>query len=97
MPYGGVAQTMPLYGNMPQPMMPYGVAQPMAYTAGYSNYPYYSIGSRIRHFFGLAPKGIRYRPDRGTWGFMGYSRRQRYIDPRTGWEVDRRGRPVVRV
>ncbi|EAU84724.2 hypothetical protein CC1G_00243 [Coprinopsis cinerea okayama7 len=53
---------------------------------------------RIRLFFGLAPTpSFKYRSDKNSWGFMGYSRRQRFIDPRTGGEVDRHGRPVIRV
>ncbi|KAG2013736.1 hypothetical protein CC2G_010615 [Coprinopsis cinerea AmutBmut pab1-1] len=55
-------------------------------------------GQRIRLFFGLAPTpSFKYRSDKNSWGFMGYSRRQRFIDPRTGGEVDRHGRPVIRV
>ncbi|KAF8974241.1 hypothetical protein BDZ97DRAFT_1899980 [Flammula alnicola] len=65
---------------------------------GHHHNHYYSWGARFRRFFGLAPsQGVRYKSDRGTWGFMGYSRRQRYVDPRTGGEVDRQGRPVYRV
>jgi hypothetical protein len=64
---------------------------------GHHHY-HYSFGDRMRRFFGLAPRsGVRYKSDRGTWGFMGYSRRQRYVDPRTGGEVDREGRPVYRM
>ncbi|KAF8812374.1 hypothetical protein BYT27DRAFT_7221016 [Phlegmacium glaucopus] len=73
----------------------------MAPSYGYSHphhYNHYSMGSRFRRFFGLAPSNdVRYKSDRGTWGFMGYSRRQRYIDARTGGEVDRHGRPIYRV
>ncbi|KAE9399039.1 hypothetical protein BT96DRAFT_710479 [Gymnopus androsaceus JB14] len=32
-----------------------------------------------------------------SWGFLGRSRSRRYIDARTGSEVDRHGRPVYRV
>jgi len=102
-PYS-VAQSMQ-YG-VPQSMQ-YGVPQPMVQQVpmmqqqlpmGYDPY-YFSIPNRVRRFFGFAPKThhFRYKSDRGMWGFMGYSRRQRYMDPRTGWEVDRQGRPVVRV
>ncbi|KAF8913834.1 hypothetical protein CPB84DRAFT_15225 [Gymnopilus junonius] len=75
------------------------VVQPSyGYGSHHNPYHYNSFGARIRRFFGLAPRnGVRYKSDRGTWGFMGYSRRQRYIDPRTGGEVDRQGRPVYRV
>ncbi len=70
--------------------------------SGYNGYQHphhhYSFGARVRRFFGLAPThGIRYKSDRSSWGFMGYSRRPRYVDPRTGGEVDRDGRPVYRV
>lgn len=65
---------------------------------GYQHPHHYSFGARVRRFFGLAPThGIRYKSDRSSWGFMGYSRRPRYVDPRTGGEVDRDGRPVYRV
>jgi len=68
------------------------------YGGGGGYYSPYSWGNRIRRFFGLAvDPGVRYKSNRATWGFMGYSRRQRYIDARTGGEVDRRGRPVFRV
>lgn len=57
-----------------------------------------TFGQRMRLFFGLAPTpAFKYRSDKNWWGFMGYSRRQRFIDPRTGGEVDRNGRPVIRV
>ncbi|KAG5641400.1 hypothetical protein DXG03_005336 [Asterophora parasitica] len=57
-----------------------------------------SFGERIRRFFGLAPRGpFKYRNNKGMWGFLGYSRRQRYSDARTGAEVDRQGRPIYRV
>lgn len=100
-PYG-IPQSMQYH---PQPMQ-YSVGQPMIQPMvqpmvqvpmGYPGYPHFSFMNRVRGFFGLPPKIFRYKSDRGTWGFMGYSRRQRYIDPRTGGEVDRHGRPVVRV
>jgi len=66
--------------------------------AGAYGYNQYSFGNRLRRFFGMAPNAnVRYKHDRSTWGFMGYSRRQRYIDARTGGEVDRQGRPVYRI
>ncbi|KAF8076310.1 hypothetical protein FPV67DRAFT_410466 [Lyophyllum atratum] len=81
---------------VPAPMM----MQP-SYSGGYngSGHHYHlSFGERMRRFFGLAPRGpFKYRNNKGTWGFMGYSRRQRYSDARTGAEVDRKGRPVYRV
>jgi len=62
------------------------------------NYYPRSFGERVRHFFGLAPTAnYRYKSDRSSWGFMGYSRRPRYVDARSGAEVDRHGRPVYRV
>jgi len=57
-----------------------------------------TFGERLRRFFGLAPRGpFKYRHNRGTWGFMGYSRKPRYTDAYTGAEVDRKGRYVYRV
>ncbi|KIM46260.1 hypothetical protein M413DRAFT_441341 [Hebeloma cylindrosporum] len=75
------------------------VGAPVVMQPSYAgHHHHYSFGARLRRFFGLAPRsGVRYKSDHGTWGFMGYSRRQRYIDPRTGGEVDRQGRPVYRV
>ncbi|KAG6813479.1 hypothetical protein H0H92_010504 [Tricholoma furcatifolium] len=78
------------------------VMQQPVYPGGYTGYgqPYYelSFGERMRRFFGLAPRGpFKYRTNYGTWGFMGYSKRQRYSDARTGAEVDRKGRPIYRV
>ncbi|KAH9482910.1 hypothetical protein JR316_0005010 [Psilocybe cubensis] len=93
-------------GVMVQPQVATTMGTPMVvqptYATGHSgyghHYNHFSIGARLRRFFGLAPSnGVRYKSDRGTWGFMGYSRRQRYMDPRTGGEVDRHGRPVYRV
>jgi len=80
------------------------VMQP-SYSGGYSgghhhggHHYYLSFGERLRRFFGLAPRGpFKYRNHKGTWGFMGFSRRQRYSDARTGAEVDRKGRPIYRV
>lgn len=73
------------------------ILQPSSH-GGHHYHNHYSFGERLRRFFGLAPKtGVRYKSDRGSWGFLGYSRRQRYTDARTGAEVDRQGRPVYRV
>ncbi|KAF8191260.1 hypothetical protein BJ912DRAFT_1041797 [Pholiota molesta] len=97
-PYGMSA------GYAPSGVVSQGVAAPVVMQPGYNGvghhgqYNQYSFGARIRRFFGLAPNhGVRYKSDRSTWGFMGYSRRPRYVDPRTGVEVDREGRPVYRV
>jgi len=84
---------------VPQVVPSMGAPVVMTPSHGYHpHYHYYSCGARLRRFFGLAPStGVRYKSDHGTWGFMGYSRRQRYIDARTGGEVDRQGRPVYRI
>ncbi|KAF9569033.1 hypothetical protein CPC08DRAFT_757229 [Agrocybe pediades] len=80
------------------PMMVQQPSYGHAHGHGHGYHPHYTFGARLRRFFGLAPSnGVKYQSDRGTWGFMGYSRRPRYIDPRTGGEVDRKGRPVYRV
>ncbi|KAF5387762.1 hypothetical protein D9615_000348 [Tricholomella constricta] len=90
------------YAHSPQIITAAGapvVMQP-SYSGGYAGGHHYrlSFGERIRRFFGLAPRGpFKYRNNKGTWGFMGYSRRQRYSDARTGAEVDRKGRPIYRV
>jgi len=83
------------------PQVPMGGYNP-GYNAyhQYPAYPYYnprSLGNRFREFLGCAPRNVQYKTDRSSWGFMGYSHRQRYIDARTGREVDRHGRPVYRV
>ncbi|KIK06769.1 hypothetical protein K443DRAFT_674054 [Laccaria amethystina LaAM-08-1] len=73
------------------------ILQPSSH-GGHHYHHHYSFGERLRRFFGLAPRsGVRYKSDRSGWGFLGYSRRQRYTDARTGAEVDRQGRPVYRV
>lgn len=73
------------------------ILQPSSH-GGHHYHHHYSFGDRLRRFFGLAPRtGVRYKSDRSSWGFLGYSRRQRYTDARTGAEVDRQGRPVYRV
>ncbi|KAF5322413.1 hypothetical protein D9619_000426 [Psilocybe cf. subviscida] len=99
-PSGGVM----MQPHMVQPQMVQSVGVPVTAPVmmqpGYNGYgrPYYTWGQRFRRFFGLAPaNGVRYKRDHTTWGFMGYSRRQRYTDPRTGGEVDRKGRPVYRI
>ncbi|KAE9410408.1 hypothetical protein BT96DRAFT_912599 [Gymnopus androsaceus JB14] len=58
-----------------------------------------SFGERLRRFFGFGPKHRTYRHKsrNSSWGFLGRSRRRRYMDARTGAEVDRHGRPVYRV
>lgn len=79
---------------MTQPSAAYGYQQP-GYHHGHHRW---TFGQRVRLFFGLAPTpAFKYRSEKNTWGFMGYSRRQRYVDPRTGGEVDREGRPIIRV
>ncbi|KAF9006451.1 hypothetical protein BDQ17DRAFT_1351768 [Cyathus striatus] len=70
--------------------------------SGYGGQQYYGqrlpVGERLRRFFGLAPRSnFRYKSNRTSWGFLGYSRRPRYVDARTGGEVDRHGRPIYRV
>ncbi|PPR06583.1 hypothetical protein CVT24_001764 [Panaeolus cyanescens] len=89
-------------GVMVQPQVVSSVGAPVMMQPGYSQgYPqahHYTWGARLRRFFGLAPStGMKFKSDRTTWGFMGYSRRQRYVDARTGAEVDKHGRPVIRV
>ncbi|KAF9482468.1 hypothetical protein BDN70DRAFT_991104 [Pholiota conissans] len=91
-PSGGVMVSQGL------PMAAPVVMQPGYNGVGHGHHNYYSFTARLRRFFGLAPNhGVRYKSDRSTWGFMGYSRRPRYVDPRTGVEVDREGRAVYRV
>jgi hypothetical protein len=93
----------PSAGGIAAPQLVPSMEAPVVMASSYGypshhHYNHYSLGARFRRFFGLAPSnGIRYKSDRGTWGFMGYSRRQRYIDARTGGEVDRHGRPVYRI
>lgn len=62
-----------------------------------SRYRSRSLGEKLRYFFGFAP-GAHYRSksDRSFWGFMGYSRRDRYYDVHTGAEVNQHGQPVYR-
>jgi hypothetical protein len=58
-----------------------------------------TIGERIRRFFGFAPRhpGVKIQGSHSSWGFLGRSRRRRYVDAHTGMEVDKRGRPIYRV
>jgi len=96
-PAGGVIG----YGHNVVSGVPTAVGAPVIMQPSYAGaygYNTYSFGNRLRRFFGLAPNAnVRYKHDRSTWGFMGYSRRQRYVDARTGGEVDRQGRPVYRI
>ncbi|KAF8231859.1 hypothetical protein L208DRAFT_1423363 [Tricholoma matsutake] len=76
--------------------------QPSTHHSSYHHggHPYYdvSFGERVRRFFGLAPRGpFKYKSNKGSWGFLGWSRRPRYADAATGVEVDRKGRPIYRV
>ncbi|TFK28806.1 hypothetical protein FA15DRAFT_664868 [Coprinopsis marcescibilis] len=100
-PIGGVIGAQPVMAAAP--MMATPMVQPVAgmapggYYSGY-NGARLTFGQRMRMFFGLSPvPAFKYRSERNSWGFLGYSRRQRYVDPRTGGEVDRDGRPVIRV
>ncbi|ESK97639.1 hypothetical protein Moror_17501 [Moniliophthora roreri MCA 2997] len=60
-----------------------------------------TLGERIRNFFSFGRR--RHQPRykvksaNSSWGFLGRSRRRRYVDMRTGEEVDRRGRRVYNV
>jgi len=96
------------YNGVPMPVgyngvpMGYGGVQP-SIVQGYNNghhpghvlyYDHYSLGNRVRRFFGFAPdNNFRYKSRHGTWGFMGHSRRRKYYNAH-GAEVDRYGRPV---
>ncbi|KAK0206477.1 hypothetical protein DFS33DRAFT_1272945 [Desarmillaria ectypa] len=57
-----------------------------------------TIGERIARFFGFG-RSRYYKPKsrNSFWGFLGRSRRRRYVDARTGAEVDKKGRPIYRV
>ncbi|KIY73690.1 hypothetical protein CYLTODRAFT_448666 [Cylindrobasidium torrendii FP15055 ss-10] len=50
---------------------------------------FFGIGNRSRHY--------KYQSNKESWGFLGRGRRRRYYDERTGLEVDRKGRQVIRV
>ncbi|KAJ3824577.1 hypothetical protein EV361DRAFT_230641 [Lentinula raphanica] len=65
----------------------------------YTDTRHLTFGERIRRFFGFGPKHQHYKHKsrNSSWGFLGRSRRRRYMDARTGAEVDRHGRPVYRV
>ncbi|KIL70125.1 hypothetical protein M378DRAFT_603611 [Amanita muscaria Koide BX008] len=86
---------------------PQMVAQYPGQVAPSAGYPYPgahydyrpSFGQRIRQFFGFAPASphYQYKSDTHSWGFLGRSKRPRYIDARTGVEVDRHGRTVHRI
>ncbi|KAJ6539278.1 hypothetical protein B0H19DRAFT_351913 [Mycena capillaripes] len=56
-----------------------------------------SLGDRIRRFFGFGPRHYRHKSSDSSWGFLGRSRRRKYVDARSGAEVDRHGRQVYRV
>jgi len=87
-------------GGVMAPQVPIAapVILPSSYGHHHHHHHHHSFGHRLRRFFGLAPTfGVRYLPNWSSWGFLGYSRRQRYMDPRTGGEVDWQGRPVYRV
>ncbi|THV08631.1 hypothetical protein K435DRAFT_18213 [Dendrothele bispora CBS 962.96] len=58
-----------------------------------------SFFERIRRFFGMRPRSRHYKTkgSNSSWGFLGRSKRSRYVDARTGGEVDRKGRPIYRV
>ena len=64
-------------------------------------YGYYrpTWSERLRQFFGFAPTShqYKYKSNTHSWGFFGRSRRPQYVDPYSGTEVDRYGRPVVRM
>ncbi|KAJ7179186.1 hypothetical protein C8R46DRAFT_1187589 [Mycena filopes] len=55
-----------------------------------------SLGERIRRFFGFG-RHYRHKSSDSSWGFLGRSRRRKYVDARSGAEVDRHGRQVYRV
>ncbi len=58
-----------------------------------------TLGERIARFFGFgnSSRHYKYRSRNESWGFLGHGRRRRYRDAYTGQEVDRKGRPVIRV
>ncbi|KAK0490950.1 hypothetical protein IW261DRAFT_1556115 [Armillaria novae-zelandiae] len=56
-----------------------------------------TIGERIARFFGFGRSRYKIKSRNSSWGFLGRSRRRRYVDARTGAEVDKKGRPVYRV
>ncbi|KAJ7095318.1 hypothetical protein B0H15DRAFT_829008 [Mycena belliarum] len=56
-----------------------------------------TLGERIRRFFGFGRKHYRHKSSDSSWGFLGRSRRRKYVDARSGAEVDRNGRQIYRV
>nr|GAT54073.1 predicted protein [Mycena chlorophos] len=63
----------------------------------YDGYGYHlTLGERIRRFFGFRARQHRHKSS-SSWGFLGRSRPRRYVDARTGAEVDRKGRPIYHV
>ncbi|KAF9498432.1 hypothetical protein BDN71DRAFT_1503869 [Pleurotus eryngii] len=75
-------------------------AYPQVYSGQYG--PRLSFTDRLRRFFGLSPRsvgGVKYKHQGkySSWGFLGRSKRPRYVDARTGAEVDKRGRPIYRM
>ncbi|KAF9055177.1 hypothetical protein BDZ89DRAFT_1152971 [Hymenopellis radicata] len=58
-----------------------------------------TLGERIARFFGFghSSRHYKYGSRNESWGFLGRGRRRRYRDAYTGQEVDRKGRPVIRV
>jgi len=64
------------------------------------NHHHMSLGRRFKRFFGFDhayPSHVKHQGKNSSWGFLGFSRRRRYVDAYTGGEVDKRGRPVYRV
>ncbi|KAJ7507730.1 hypothetical protein B0H11DRAFT_1968360 [Mycena galericulata] len=62
-----------------------------------SSHRHLSLGERIRRFFGFGHKRYRHKSNNSSWGFLGRSRRPKYVDARSGAEVDRHGRQIYRV
>ncbi|KAJ7179926.1 hypothetical protein C8R43DRAFT_971209 [Mycena crocata] len=56
-----------------------------------------SLADRIRRFFGFGGRHYRHKSSDSSWGFLGRSKRRKYVDARSGAEVDRHGRQVYRV
>ncbi|KAJ6515963.1 hypothetical protein C8R45DRAFT_225252 [Mycena sanguinolenta] len=56
-----------------------------------------SWADRIRRFFGMDRSRYRHKSSDSSWGFLGRSRRRKYVDARSGAEVDRHGRQIYRV
>ncbi|KAF7332182.1 hypothetical protein MKEN_00099200 [Mycena kentingensis (nom. inval.)] len=66
-----------------------------SYGVGYHGH--LTFGERVRRFFGFGPRAYRHKSSDSSWGFLGRSRRRKYVDAHTGAEVDRKGRPVYRM